>query len=434
MNKSQVLAEMQAARDEFDALLEQVSDERMLEPALDGGRSVKDILSHLAAWERRCARWLEVSLRGEVPERPEPGVPWAQMDELNERDFLAAQADTLQEAWDKYRRLYLELFDLVNSMPEEDFGENHRFSWWQGEPISAVIAANSFEHYREHAEQIRAWLQTKQPVSGFVESNGTRLYYEMMGEGHPLVLIHGGYMDRRMWDDQFATFAQHYRVIRYDVRGFGQTELAPVPYTDREDLYNLLSFLGIEKTYLMGLSLGGEIAIDFTLDYPGMVDALILAGSSISGAPIMDLITQEQLQQHLKQWTPFEEAQARRDLAGMVEAIMSHPTLVPSASYPIARQKVRENLSAYSFAWVLEAHQKQETVPPAWGRLAEIKVPTLLIAGGDDDKLLHTYADKLAQDIPNVRRVTIPETHHMPNMEKPEEFNRVVLDFLLSLT
>jgi pimeloyl-ACP methyl ester carboxylesterase len=431
MDKSQVLAEMQAARDEFDALLGQLSDEQMLDATLDGGRSVKDILSHISAWERRCARWLADSLRGEVPERPELGATWDQMDDLNERDFLRAQADTLQEAWDDYHRSYLELFDVVNAMHEEDFGETHRFSWWEGRPISDVIAANAFEHYREHAEQIQEWLKRKQPVTGFVESNGTQLYYEMMGEGHPLVLIHGGYMDRRMWDDQFAVFAQHYRVIRYDVRGFGQSELPPVPYTDREDLYHLLSFLGLEKTYLMGLSLGGEIAIDFTLDYPDMVDALILVGSSISGAPIMDLVTQEQLQQYHKQWAPFEEAQARRDLAGMVEGIMSHPTLVPSASYPSARQRVRENLSEYSFAWVLESHQKQATEPPAWGRLKDIHVPTLLILGGDDDKLLHTMADKLEQDIPNVKRVTIPQTHHMPNIEKSDEFNRIVLDFLI---
>ena len=274
----------------------------------------------------------------------------------------------------------------------------------------------------------------KQPVTGFVETNGTKLYYEMMGEGHPLVLIHGGYMDRRMWDDQFAVFAQHYRVIRYDVRGFGKTELPPVPYTDRQDLFHLLSFLGVEKTYLLGLSLGGEIAIDFTLDYPNMVDGLVLVGSSVSGAPVMELITQEQLQQHIRQWTPFEEAQAKRDLAGMVEGIMSHPTLVPSANYADARQRVRENLSEYSFAWVLEAGQKQPTEPPAWGRLGEIHTPTLLIVGRDDDKLLHTIANKLEQDIPNVMHVTIAETHHMPNMERPQEFNEIVLEFLASLS
>ena len=271
---------------------------------------------------------------------------------------------------------------------------------------------------------------TNQPEKDFVETNGTRLYYEMMGEGHPLVLIHGGYMDRRMWDDQFAVFAQHYRVIRYDVRGFGKTGLPPVPYTDRQDLFNLLAFLGVDATYIVALSLGGEIAIDFTLDYPDRVKALVLVGASVSGMPVMELITQEQLQQHIKLWTPFEEAKARRDLAGMVEGVMSHPTLVPSANYASARQRVRENLSEYSFVWVLEPGQKQATVPAAWGRLSDIVAPTLIVVGGDDDKLLHTVADKLEQDIPNVKRVVIAETHHMPNMEKPEEFNRIVLDFL----
>jgi pimeloyl-ACP methyl ester carboxylesterase len=276
--------------------------------------------------------------------------------------------------------------------------------------------------------------QMKQAVTGFVETNGTKLYYEMIGEGHPLVLIHGGYMDRRMWDDQFAVFAQHYRVIRYDVRGFGKTDLPPVPYTDRQDLFNLLAFLGVDKTYIVALSLGGEIAIDFTLDYPDRVEALALVGASVSGVPVMELITQEQLQQHIKLWTPFEEAKAKRDLAGMVEGVMNHPTLVPSANYASARQKVRENLSEYSFDWVLEPGQKQATVPAAWGRLGDIHAPTLVIVGGDDDKLLHTIADRLEQDIPNVKRVTIPQTHHMPNMEKPREFNRIVLEFLGKLS
>jgi hypothetical protein len=158
MDKSHVLAEMQAGRAEFDALLAQLSDEQMLDTTLDGGRSIKDVLSHIAAWQRRCAGWIETTLRGEIPERPEPGVTWEQMDELNERNFLRTRGDTLQEARDDFRRSYQQLYDLLKSMPEEDFGEAHRFSWWEGEPISLVIASNSFEHYREHEEQIRAWL------------------------------------------------------------------------------------------------------------------------------------------------------------------------------------------------------------------------------------------------------------------------------------
>ena len=104
MDKSHVLEEIQAGRAEFDALLTQLSDEQICDAALDGGRSVKDILSHIAAWERRCAGWIETTMRGEIPERPEPGITWDQIDDLNERDFLRTRDDTLQEARDDERR------------------------------------------------------------------------------------------------------------------------------------------------------------------------------------------------------------------------------------------------------------------------------------------------------------------------------------------
>lgn len=113
--------------------------------------------------------------------------------------------------------------------------------------------------------------RSAQPEVGFVEVKGTQLYYETLGQGHPLVLIHGGYMDRRMWDDQFPVFAERYRVIRYDVRGFGKSALPQVPYADRQDLGDLLKYLGVEKTHLLGLSLGGIIAIDFPLEHPDMI-------------------------------------------------------------------------------------------------------------------------------------------------------------------
>ncbi len=271
---------------------------------------------------------------------------------------------------------------------------------------------------------------TMRPDTGYVTVNGTRLYYEVMGEGHPLVLIHGGYMDRRMWDDQFTLFANHYRVIRYDVRGFGKSELPQVPYVDRQDLYELLRALEVERTYLLGLSLGGEIAIDFTLEYPSMVDALVLVGASVSGAPVLQLYTEEQLKQRRLQEEPLKKAMSARDIPALVEALMNNPTLVPSPAYPEPRLRVRQNLSEYSFVWLLDPAPRQKIDPPAWERLSTIQVPTLLIVGSDDDILLHRIADKLEQDIAGARRVVIPETHHMPNMEKPEEFNRIVLDFL----
>ncbi len=270
----------------------------------------------------------------------------------------------------------------------------------------------------------------KRIEAGFVETDGTRLYYEMMGEGHPLVLIHGGYMDNRMWDDQFVAFAEHYKVVRYDVRGFGKTELPHQAYTDRQDLYNLLTFLGIEKTYLLGLSLGGEIAQGFTLEHPEMVDALILVGAPIGGYPHELMFTEAQLQEQMRRWAVFGKAIQDRDRVAMVDAVMNDATLVPSPQYPAARQRVYEQLSEYSFVWVLDPVSQQQLEPPAYERLSEISVPTLIITGAEDERQLHRSADKQEQDIKGSKRATISETHHMPNMEKPEEFNRIVLDFL----
>lgn len=272
--------------------------------------------------------------------------------------------------------------------------------------------------------------KSTQPEAGFAQVRGTQLYYEMLGEGHPLVLIHGGYMDRRMWDDQFHAFAEHYRVIRYDVRGFGKSELPPVAYADRQDLYELLNYIGVEKTYLLGLSLGGIIAIDFALERPDMVDALILVGSPVPGFPVELLYTKEQLEQQRSRWAAFEKAILERNRPAMVAALMQDPTLVPSPKYPAARERVRKNLSEYSFVWVLDPAPKQNLEPPAYERLTEIQVPTLIVMGAEDDPRLFKDADKLERDIVRASRVTIAETHHMPNMEKPEEFNTLILDFL----
>jgi pimeloyl-ACP methyl ester carboxylesterase len=236
--------------------------------------------------------------------------------------------------------------------------------------------------------------KSAQLATGFAEVNGTQIYYEMLGAGHPFVLIHGGYMDRRMWDDQFHAFAEHYRVIRYDARGFGKSELPQLPYADRQDLYDLLKVLGVEKTYLLGLSLGGIIAIDFTLEHPTLVDALILVGSPVAGFPRELLYTEEQLEQQRSRWAAFEKARQERNIPALVDALMEGPTLVPSSNYPAARQRVRNNLSEYSFAWVLDPAPKQELDPPAYERLSEIHVPTLIMLGAEDDPRLFKDAEK----------------------------------------
>src|SRR5215469_872358 len=110
----------------------------------------------------------------------------------------------------------------------------------------------------------------EQIQKGFAQVNDTILYYEVAGQGHPLVLNHGGLVDNHLWDTQFEAFSQHFKVIRYDIRGFGHSGLLlkeMKPYSLERDLHGLLQFLGFDKTAMLGLSMGGTLAIDFTLRY-----------------------------------------------------------------------------------------------------------------------------------------------------------------------
>src|SRR5947209_274318 len=110
----------------------------------------------------------------------------------------------------------------------------------------------------------------------FVDVNGAQLRYEVRGEGYPLVLLHGGLADMRMWDEHMEPLSRRYRVIRFDMRGFGESVMPPGPFAFHEDVAGLLHALGITRAFILGLSFGGKIALDFTLEYPELVHALIL--------------------------------------------------------------------------------------------------------------------------------------------------------------
>ena len=276
---------------------------------------------------------------------------------------------------------------------------------------------------------------TEQLQKGFAEVNGTSLYYEVAGAGHPLVLNHGGLVDHHLWDDQFDAFAQHFKVIRYDIRGFGASGMLSKgmePYSMERDLYGLLQFLGIEKTYVLGLSLGGTLAIDFTLQYPEMVDALITVGSGLSGyewgEPDKELMAK---------FAAMDEAFKSGDIARSVEISLQlwtdGPYRTPEQVDPQVRERVRAMTTHNYGRGDDEDVQPQEMEPPAVGRLAEIHVPVLIIAGGQDAEAILTIADTLEKSIAGAKKVVIPGAAHHPNMEKPAEFNRVVIEFLEQL-
>src|SRR5450755_701700 len=274
--------------------------------------------------------------------------------------------------------------------------------------------------------------------TGFAEINGTTLYYEVAGAGHPFVLVHGHLLDRRSWDDQLAVFAQRYRVIRYDQRGFGDSGLIMKgeSYSDRQDLYALMQFLGIESAYLMGVSGGGALAIDFTLEHPEMVDALIPVTAGVSGFQP----SEEEMQKHpevMRMYTGLSEAFERHEIARAVEISLElwtdGPGRLGGQAAPEVRERVREMTTRNWQRPDDEAQAENPPVPlepPAVGRLSQIGVPTLVILGERDAP---NPLEQLAAEIPGAKKVIMAGTAHHPFMEKSAEFNQIVLEFLGSL-
>jgi 3-oxoadipate enol-lactonase len=277
---------------------------------------------------------------------------------------------------------------------------------------------------------------THNSTSGFAEVNGTRLYYEVAGEGYPLVLMHGGIMDNTMWDDQFAKFAQHYRVIRYDLRGFGQSDLpaGSEPYSSRGDLRALLAFLGIDKANVLGISMAGSIAIDFTLDYPDMVNALILVAPGVNGYDYDSAQSEDEKAMFQEIEAAFESNDLERAVELETCAWVDGPNRTPEQVDPRVRKRVYDmDLQNNRRAVGVEFPDLQKLEPPAIGRLAEIRVPTLLVIGDGDVREQITVVETLATKIPGVQKAVMHGVAHVPNMERPAEFNQLVLDFLKSV-
>lgn len=265
--------------------------------------------------------------------------------------------------------------------------------------------------------------QSNKHESGFAEVNGTRLWYEASGKGAAVVLVHGGLVDSRMWDAQMKPLSKHFRVVRYDIRGYGRSQAPTGEYHVIEDLRALLDHLKIEKATLVGLSLGGMISADFALEYPARVERLVLVGSGLRGDK----------QPPDERTTRAYQVGARQGAEKYFEAFTESDLLAGLRNRPKARASMRammvDNFKAITY---LAKGWPQSPEPPTAERLAQIKQPTLVVIGSLDGKNLQNIADRLAKEIPNARKLVIDGASHHPPVETPEDFNRVLLEYLES--
>lgn len=271
-----------------------------------------------------------------------------------------------------------------------------------------------------------------QVTSGYVDVDGGKLYYEAAGEGDTLVLCHAGFVDSRMWDDQWGAFTQRYHVIRFDMRGFGKSDPAEAPIDRRDDLHRLLEQLKVTRATFLGCSMSGEIMLDYALTRPETVAALVVVSAVPSGFEL-----QGQPPPHLMEMMGAIET-GDLDLASELQnrIWVDGPFRRPEEVNPRVRQRAA---AMNQIALANETWRKVDLMPlnpldpPAAGRLHEVCVPTLVITGGLDHPEILRAAEVMTAVIPDAGKETIPDCAHLPNMEKPAAFNRIVLDFLQNL-
>lgn len=262
--------------------------------------------------------------------------------------------------------------------------------------------------------------------TSFAETDGVRLAYDVAGSGPPLVLLHAGIVDRRMWDAVVPLMTDVATVIRYDARGFGESSRPPDGEFARwHDLFAVMDAAGVEKADLVGVSQGAETALDATLSAPERVDRLVMCGAGMRGWPFREELN--------ARWKLEVDAWERGDLDGCAEESMvtwfDGPQRLAIEVDPAVRRRAWE---MQRLAIDLENDDAKAAAPEPLSseRLGEVQAPTLVAVGELDQPDMIAIAERLAEGIPGARHVVLAGVAHLPPMERPAEFAQLVRDFL----
>jgi pimeloyl-ACP methyl ester carboxylesterase len=267
-----------------------------------------------------------------------------------------------------------------------------------------------------------------------VDVNGVSLYHEVTGHGPPLVLVHGFACGLRMWDPQVKALARSWRVVTYDVRGHGISG-APDDWAAYSqaisvaDLGGLLERLGLRRAAVGGLSMGGNIALNFALAHPERVTALVVADTGAGSDEAADWIATVHA---------LADALERDGLEAFVDAALANPLFARYAARgPAAERFIRSCLMTHRARGLAhtgrEVLAKRPSIYALAERLRALRVPTLLIVGEHDEPCVKVHRF-MAETIPGARHLVIPSAGHLTNLEAPAAFNRAVARFLRETT
>ncbi|HET9253428.1 MAG TPA: alpha/beta hydrolase [Candidatus Eisenbacteria bacterium] len=253
-----------------------------------------------------------------------------------------------------------------------------------------------------------------------------KLHGSVRGTGSDVVFLHAGIADRRMWAPQAPVFERTFRVTTYDLRGFGESPMVPGPYAHTRDLVALLDEKGVKRAALVGASMGGSVAIDFTLEHPDRVTALVLVDAGLDGYRFQDPWLKERwaASEGALERGDWEEA-ARIEIATWLAGPDRRIEEVPQSLRDLLREMLLASYPATKAGGIEEGPDTSSIE-----RLGEIRVPALVLLGEHDVPDMRRIAGILASDIPKAEHAVIANAAHLPSLERPEEFNRLALEFL----
>ena len=262
-----------------------------------------------------------------------------------------------------------------------------------------------------------------------IKITGAELLVSEVGNGFPLVFVHAGIGNSRIWEDQAASLKTDHRVITYDMRGFGLSEKAAGEFFHYKDLIAILDHLKVEKCILIGCSKGGGVVIDTALAAPQRITGLVVVsgiahGFELQNAPLPPILWDEAVK-------AFKAGDLEKVNDLEVQMWVDGYNQPAGRADQLIREKVRQ-MNAIVLQNEVSSPGAEEQVlePKAGTRLEDIGMPTLFISGDLDDPYILQAIQEMIEIIPQASHQVIPNSAHLPNMEAPEVFNRILRKFV----
>jgi 3-oxoadipate enol-lactonase len=262
--------------------------------------------------------------------------------------------------------------------------------------------------------------------TGFAPINNTKLYFEIVGTGKPLLLLHSGITDHRMWAEQARELSKQFQVIMPDFRGYSQSDIPEEPFRHAQDMYDFILYRGLKRVNIAGCSLGGKTTMELAIAHPEVVEHLILIAPGLAGYEYRDeeTLAKDVILEGLISGGKKEEA-----VDMMLDIWLVGLSRVRSAVNPAMRELVRKMITD-NYDSVTDKFPETELEFSVISRLGEIKAPTLVMVGDRDLPDMQAISKLVYRKIKGAKRQIILNAAHLPNLEYSSLFNQSVIDFL----